>query len=239
MSLSKDAIVKALAKLAVWGVGDKKKAVLLALVTNRDTLLARVGEPSQDLMAVLDKWIPMTKAAVRPQRFKVVDVVGHLYKISIILDAYQSSLVSRSTRSDPLKHIFADIQSMMRQARQDAESTLLDESNSARVKLLPRELDRLYLVDGHKPHDELCQQCAFCGHDFLDEPDSNGPALEENTQKLLAYDKAKADADARKSNNQPLMGAKGTAITRAPHRQTHVEANLHSMSLFSARKHSK
>ena len=39
----------------------------------------------------------------------------------------------------------------MGQARQDAETTLLDESNSARVKLSPRELDRLYLVDGHKP----------------------------------------------------------------------------------------
>jgi hypothetical protein len=91
MSLSKDAIVKALAKPAVWGVGDKKKAVLLALVTNRETLLARVGESSQDLMAVLDKWTPMTEAAVRPQRFKVVDVVGNLYEISIILDSYQCS----------------------------------------------------------------------------------------------------------------------------------------------------
>jgi hypothetical protein len=49
MSLSKDAIVKALAKPAVWGVGDKKRAVLLSLVTKRDTLLARVGESSQDL----------------------------------------------------------------------------------------------------------------------------------------------------------------------------------------------
>jgi hypothetical protein len=56
MSLSKDAIVKALAKPAVWGVGDKKKAVLLALITNRDTLLARVGEASQDLRATLEKW---------------------------------------------------------------------------------------------------------------------------------------------------------------------------------------
>jgi hypothetical protein len=45
----KDAIVKALAKPAVWGVGDKKRAVLLALVTKCDTLLARVGESSQDL----------------------------------------------------------------------------------------------------------------------------------------------------------------------------------------------
>jgi hypothetical protein len=72
-------------------------------------------------------------------------------------------------------------------------------------------------VDGlKKRHDELCQQCAFCGHDFLDEPTSNGPALADNTQKLLAYDKAKADADARKCNNQPLMVAKGMAITCAP-----------------------
>ena len=48
MSLSKDAIVKALAKPAVWGVGDKKRAVLLTLVANRDALLSRVGQSSQD-----------------------------------------------------------------------------------------------------------------------------------------------------------------------------------------------
>jgi hypothetical protein len=185
MSLSKDAIVKALAKPAVWGVGDKKRAVLVAVAMNRDALLARVGESSQDLKAVLEKWIPMTETDVRTQRFKVVDVVGHLYEISIILDAYHSSLVSHSMRSDPLSQTFANIQSMMGQARQDAETTLLDESNSARVKLLPRELDRLYLVDRHKLHNEMCQQCAFCGHEFLDEPNSNGPALAENTQKLF------------------------------------------------------
>jgi hypothetical protein len=40
ITLSKDAIVKALAKPAVWGVGDKKRAVLVALVVNRDALLA-------------------------------------------------------------------------------------------------------------------------------------------------------------------------------------------------------
>jgi hypothetical protein len=189
MALSKEAIVKALAKPAVWGVGDKKRAVLVALVVNRDTLLARVGEASQDQKATLAKWIPIAEKAVRNQRFKVVNIVEHLYEISVILDAYHCSPFSRSMRSDPLKQAFADIQSMMGQARQDAETSLLDESNSSRVKLLPRELDRLYLVDGHKPHDEMCQQCAFCGHEFLDEPNSNGPALVEKSQKLLAYDR--------------------------------------------------
>jgi hypothetical protein len=99
---------------------------------------------------------------VRNPRFKVVNIVEHLYEISIILDAYHCSPFSRSMRSDPLNQTFANIQSMMGQARQDAETTLLDESNSARVKLSPRELDRLYLVVGHKPRDEMCQQCAFC-----------------------------------------------------------------------------
>jgi hypothetical protein len=53
MSLSKDAIVKALAKPAVWGVGDKKRAVLLTLVANCNALLARVGQSSQDQRATL------------------------------------------------------------------------------------------------------------------------------------------------------------------------------------------
>ena len=44
MAVSKDAIVKALAKPAVWGVGDKKRGLLVALVVNHDTLLARIGE---------------------------------------------------------------------------------------------------------------------------------------------------------------------------------------------------
>jgi hypothetical protein len=56
ISLSKDAIVKALAKPVVWGVGDKKRAVLLALITNRDALLGRVGQSSQDQRATLEKW---------------------------------------------------------------------------------------------------------------------------------------------------------------------------------------
>jgi hypothetical protein len=200
MVLSKEAIVKALAKPAVWGVGDKKRAVLVALVVNRDALLDRVGEASQDQRATLEKWIPIAEKTVRNPRFKVVNIVEHLYEISIILDAYHCSPFSRSMRSDPLNQTFANIQSMMGQARQDAETTLLDESNSARVKLSPRELDRLYLVDGHKPRDEMCQQCAFCGHEFLDEPNSNGPALAENIQKLLVYDRAKADAEANKNN---------------------------------------
>jgi len=66
----------------------------------------------------------------------------------------------------------------------------------------------------------MCQQCAFCGHEFLDEPNSNGPALAENTQKLLMYDRAKADAEANKNNKQQVIGAKGTVITRTPHRPT-------------------
>jgi hypothetical protein len=59
--------------------------------------------------------------------------------------------------SDPLNQTFANILSMMRQAQQDVETTLLDKSNSSRVKLSPQELDRLYLIDGHKPFDEMCQ----------------------------------------------------------------------------------
>jgi hypothetical protein len=133
ISLSKDAIVKALAKPSVWGVGDKKRAVLLALVTNRDTLLAKVGEASQGQRATLEKWIPMNEAAVRNQRFKVINVVEHLYEISVVLDAYHNSPSSRSMRSDPLNPTFSDIHSMMGQARQDAETTLIDESNSSKT----------------------------------------------------------------------------------------------------------
>ena len=140
-------------------------------------------------MATLAKWIPMNETAIRKQSFKVVDIVEHLYEISVILDAYHRSPVSHSMCSDPLNQTFTDIQSMMAQAQQDAETTLLDEVNSARVKLSPPELDHfLYIVKGHKPHDELCQQCTFCGHAFLDERNSNDAALAENTQKLLAYD---------------------------------------------------
>lgn len=79
---------------------------------------------------------------------------------------------------------------------------------------------RLYLVNEQKPFDEMCQQCAFCGHEFLDEPNSNGPALAENTQKLLMYDQDRADAEANKNNKQQVIGTKGTAITRAPPRPT-------------------
>jgi hypothetical protein len=118
-------------------VGDKKMAVLLALVTNRDALLDRVGEASQDQRATLEKWIPMTKVAVRLQRLKVVNIVEHLYEIAIILNAYHCSPFSCSMRSEPLNQTFANISSMMRQARQDAETTLLDELNSSRVKLSP------------------------------------------------------------------------------------------------------
>jgi hypothetical protein len=135
MVLSKDAILKALAKPSVWGVGNKKRAVLLALVTNRDALLDRVGEASQDQRATLEKLIPIAEKTVRNPRFKVVKVVEHIYEIAIILDAYHSSPFSRAMRSDPLNQTFANISSMMRQARQDAETTLLDEPNSSRVKL--------------------------------------------------------------------------------------------------------
>jgi hypothetical protein len=103
MDLSKDAIVKALAKPAVWGVGDKKRAVLVALVVNRDTLLARVGEVSQDQKATLEKWIPIAEKAVTNPRFKVVNVVEHLYEISVILNALQvrtvCTVVLQSCRS--------------------------------------------------------------------------------------------------------------------------------------------
>jgi hypothetical protein len=43
-------------------VGDKKRAVLVALVVNRDTLLARVGEAtSPQQKATLEKWIPIAE----------------------------------------------------------------------------------------------------------------------------------------------------------------------------------
>ena len=99
ITLSKDAIVKALAKPAVWGVGDKKRAVLVALVVNRDALLARVGEASQDQKATLETWIPIAEKAVTNPRFKVVSIAEHLYEISVILDAYHCSPFSRSMRS--------------------------------------------------------------------------------------------------------------------------------------------
>ena len=39
-------------------VGDKKRAVLVALVVNRDALLDRVGETSQDQKATLENGSP-------------------------------------------------------------------------------------------------------------------------------------------------------------------------------------
>ena len=131
MVLSKDAILKALAKPSVWGVGNKKRAVLLALVTNRDALLDRVGEASQDQRATLEKLIPIAEKTVRNPRFKVVKVVEHIYEIAIILDAYHSSPFSRAMRSDPLNQTFANISSMMRQARQDGGSINGEHSDGA------------------------------------------------------------------------------------------------------------
>jgi hypothetical protein len=168
MPLLKDVIVKALAKPAVWGVGDKKKNVLLTLVANRDALLARVSEAcSQDLRATLEKWIPMTEAAVKNQRFKVANVAEHLYKISVVLDAYRNSPFARSMRSDPLNQTFTDIQSMMGQARQDAETTLLDESNSARVKLHLVSLTACTLLTDTSPTTSCVSSAPFVVTTFL------------------------------------------------------------------------
>jgi hypothetical protein len=46
--LSKESVFSALAKASVWGKADKKKGVLLCLAEMLDTLLAKVGEVSQD-----------------------------------------------------------------------------------------------------------------------------------------------------------------------------------------------
>jgi hypothetical protein len=52
--------------------------------------------------------------------------------------------------SDPLKQAFSDIQSMMGQARQDAETTLLDETNAARVKLGDKKRAVLVALVGNR-----------------------------------------------------------------------------------------
>ena len=85
--LSKEAIVSALAKASV-GKADKKKGVLLSLTEMRDTLLAKVGEVSQDQKTTLERWIPESEREVRNHRFRASDVAEHLYEISIVFDAY-------------------------------------------------------------------------------------------------------------------------------------------------------
>jgi hypothetical protein len=214
--LSKEVIVRALAKASVWGKADKKKGVLLSLTAMRGTLLVKVGEASQDLKWVLEKWIPETERQVKNQRFRAADVAEHLYEISVIFDAYRASSGYRFLRNDPLNDILTNIDSMMSQARQDAESDLLDSASASRVKLSPRELDRPYLVDGYKPEDPAFQLCAFCGHDYVDEPNSNRIALEENRKRILVHDKAKMDAEAKKARGEQMVGANGKVITRTP-----------------------
>jgi hypothetical protein len=84
--LSKEVVFSALAKASVWGKADKKKGVLFCLSEMRDTLLAKVGEASQDQKTTLDKWIPKTEREVRKQRFRASDVEEYLYEISIVFD---------------------------------------------------------------------------------------------------------------------------------------------------------
>ena len=86
--LSKEVVVSFLAKASVWGKADKKKGVLLSLTEMRDTLLAKVGEVSQDQKTTLEKWIPKNEREVRNQRFRASDVAEYLYEISIVFDAY-------------------------------------------------------------------------------------------------------------------------------------------------------
>jgi hypothetical protein len=214
--LSKEAVVSALAKASVWGIVDKKKGVLLSLTEMRDTLLAKVGEASQGQKTTLEKWIPATEREVRNSRFRASEVAEYLYEISIVFDAYRADSAYHQLRNDPLNDIFTAIDSMMSQARQDAESNLLDHANAARVKLSPRELDRSYLMNGYKPQNPACQRCAFCDHDYVDEPNSNRIALEENRKRIVAHDNAKIDAEAKKARGEQLFGAKGKPISRAP-----------------------
>ena len=89
--LSKEVVVNALAKASVCGKADKKKGVLLSLTAMRDTLLAKVGEVSQDQKTTLEKWIPKTEREVRNSRFRASDVAEHLYEISIVFDAYRAN----------------------------------------------------------------------------------------------------------------------------------------------------
>jgi hypothetical protein len=43
-------------------------------------------------------------------------------------------------------------------------------------------------TDTSQPLDKTCQQGAFCGHEFLDEPNNNGLTLAENPKKLIMYE---------------------------------------------------
>jgi hypothetical protein len=188
--LSKEAIVSALAKASV-GKADKKKGVLLSLTAMRDTLLAKVGEVSQDQKTTLEKWIPKTERDVRNSRLRASDVAEYLYEISNVFDAYRVNSGYRPMRSDPLNDIFTAIDSMMSQARQDAKSNLLDHANAARVKLCPRELDRTYLMSGYNPEDPAYQHCAFCDHDYVDEPNNKEWLLRRIARELWRMTKPK------------------------------------------------
>ena len=182
----------------------------------RDTLLAKVGDASQELKTTLEKWIPATEKEVNNQRFRASSVAEHLYEISIVFDAYRHSSFFRPMRRDPLNDIFTDVDSMMNQARQDAELSLLDAADAAKVKLGPRELDRPYLVNGYKPEDPAHQCCAFCGHDYVDEPNTNRHAVEENRKRMLAHENTIKEAEAKKARGEQVVGANGKPITRSP-----------------------
>lgn len=210
-----NSIRKEFNKAAIIGKVPAKVIVAKAIFNGKNTIAGLIRSPGKEAFLAVFSNRGITI---------VGDFKGEIVKaqhISTLLCDLYESLEPSTVYTDSVMSKIEDVNLLqnliaLREGYIAAKSSAKHDAMSAvmkkLVKLTGRERDRKFLVKGSLPQDEANRLCTCCGHEAVDEPDSNRSVLQSNQQKMDAHAaqarKDQADWDAGiqvKANNGTVM----------------------------------
>jgi hypothetical protein len=219
---TKAEVVDQLRKPGIVGTIEAKRRLLCDVIAIRDDLRLMFTAMSRSIADSFAIVCADAQAEMKKKKGGAAKLADIIYELGIIFRTHSIQVEhgeQRKTRSGETvlgKKPYQSVLDALTDAIQAASYEKLAHAKSCIVKLSQEEKRRTYLSRGRKPLDEAYQQCLFCGHEYVDEPDSNQPNLRHNMKLKKEYEEKLRNFNEAKRAGREYIGEKGEPIHRAP-----------------------
>jgi hypothetical protein len=186
-----------------YGKVDEKKAKLELLINKKDELQTIFSGVSDALSCNLEKALPDMKMLKNRNLFKGHQVAETIYEVSVVYTSFDSQArVSQGFRrhQDHLWKLLEELKDLVEEANDASKTKKLMETKKYLIKLPRIHKERRFKVRGKIPDDEAFRICIVCGHNAVDEPDTNKDAFKRNQKKLDEHAEKKREIEDAKSH---------------------------------------
>lgn len=182
-------IIEALSKPKIGGTKTEKRNLLGSILDNQTIIASTIRSLNQNQLAKEFEVIcaGRTSRTIANDRKYPAEKLAELYMdIGSIYDRFEK--LSSSLKTDTRNILIIDnLLKVYRIAQQEVVHGRQENLKSYLHKLSPAEQARGYLVDGSIPADPALRSCPICGHDKVDEPDTNIQNWFTNVERQQKY----------------------------------------------------